>query len=269
MRRVSFRINNDTFVTMEPINARVIKLTSTNKEAELHKKRGNIVQVCFGDYTLSIGDQVSLKEPFKIFRIEEIPEGFFLHSCELSKSSYFLFPMLGEDRTYFWWNSLFTNCYIDIEDIEYKLCGPHIYLVYRFSKNISFSDFEAKLESHPLYIETFDVDPYQVMYAFKVPDKYQNTFNLFRQGKYSQFDNSYKERIINFHDAPYDSELSQILSKSPKRREKMKQDLLVEISDSAELYDIPHMCTETFYNRYLIKNSIQPNVKFEKLKEKV
>ena len=269
MRRISFKINNKSFVTLSPINARVIKLTSTEKEVELHKIKGNINKIDLGDYTIGINDQVSLKEPFKVFRIEEIPEGFFLHSCELSKSSYFLFPILGEDRAYFWWNSLFTNCYIDIEDINFKLCGPHIYLVYRFSRNISFSDFEAKLESHPLYVKTFDVDPYQVMYAFKVPDKYQVIFNLFTKGKYSEFDNKYKERIIDFHDAPYDSDLSQILTKSPKRKEKLQEELVVEITDSAELYDIPHMCTETFYNRYLIKNSMEPNVKFEKSKETV
>jgi len=270
MKKISFKIDDDSFVTLDPINARVVKLLCKKKyKAKLHKKGDNITKVEFNDISFEIGKQIHLKQPFKVFSIQEIEDGFFLHACELSKSSYFILPVLGEDRAYFWWNSLFTNCYVDVEDIKYKLCGPHIYLLYRFSGQRFYQDFETKLEDNPHYVKTFDVDPYQVMYVFSIPEEYHENFNFFRKGKYSKLDNSYKERIIDFHSAPYDSELSQILFKAPQRREKLKKDLLVHISESAELYDIPRMCTETFYNRYLIKNSIQPSVKFGKVKEKV
>lgn len=269
MRRISFKIENDAFITVDPINARLVKLLCTKKKAKMHKNGHRIIKVDYGDFTIEIGSYVNLKEPFKIFRIEEAEGGFLLHACELSKSSYFLLPMLGEDRAYFLWNSLFVNCYVDVEDIKYKLCGPHIYLVYRFSKHKTFQNFESKLESHSQYVKTFDIDPYQVMYVFKILKEHFKNFEQFRKGKYSKLDSDYKEEIIEFHNAPYDSELSQILFKSPQRREKLKKELLVDISEQAELFDIPHMCTETFYNRYLLKNQMQPNVKFGKTKEKV
>ena len=262
MIKKSIKLDNNSFITFNPINARTVHLLSGKTKPEIKTKGHKIIEVNYRDFIIKVGEQVNLKEPFKINSIEKIEDGFFLHACELSKTSYFLLPILDNDRAYFMWNSLFTNAYIDIENTDYKLCGPHIYLVYRFNKRKVYQDFEYKIESHSLYLKTFDVDPYQVIYVFKIPKKHFKNFEVFRQGKYSELDSRYKENIIDFHNTSFDSELSQILCKSTKRREKMEKDFLVKIKSNAELFDFPHMNTETFYNNYLIKNHMIPNIKF-------
>lgn len=262
MIRTNIKINNDSFIVLSPLNARTVQVNSAKKKPKVFTEGFNIIKVDYGDFSIKLGQQITLKEPFKVSSIEKTDTGFLLHACLLSKTSYFLLPILGNDRNYFMWNSLFTNAYIDIENTDYKLCGPHIYLVYRFNKRKVFQDFEYKIESHSLYLETFDVDPYQVIYVFKIPEKHFKNFEYFRQGKYSQLDADYKEEIIDFHNTSFDSELSQILFKSVDRKKKMEKDFLVKIKDNAELFDFPHMETETFYNKYLIKNHMAPNIKF-------
>lgn len=270
MRKTSIRLGPDSSITLDPYNARVVKLSNRKKKGLLHyDEKGLITTVDYGDIEFAIGSQIYIREPYKIQKIEKAEDGYLLHTAELTKSSYFLLPMLGENRSYFLWNSLFVNCFIDTEDIAYKLCEHHLYLLYRFSGKRAYTEFEEKLQNHGNYVKTFDVDNYQVLYAFKIPKNCYTDFELFRKGKFSKLSANYKEVVMHFHDAPHDSELSQILFKAPSRRSKLSKDLSVKLPQAAELYDKPRMQTETFYNKYLVKNDMIPNVKFDKTKEKV
>ena len=65
MKKISFKIDDDTFITLDPINARVVKLVCKKKyKAKLHKKGDNIIKVEFNNVSFEIGKQIHLKEPF-------------------------------------------------------------------------------------------------------------------------------------------------------------------------------------------------------------
>ena len=53
-----------------------------------------------------------------------------------------------------------------------------------------------------------------IIYCFKIPDKFQDDYHLFLSGKYSQFSKEAKEKILNFWDAGKDTLLHGILYKS-------------------------------------------------------
>ena len=55
-----------------------------------------------------------------------------------------------------------------------------------------------------------------------------------------------KDKIIKFHGIDNDSSVAEILYKSDKRRLRLQQKLGVEISKTAELFDVPDIDEETF-----------------------
>ena len=87
----------------------------------------------------------------------------------------------------------------------------------------------------------------------RIPPKYSKVLKLFKEGKYSEFPESYKQKILDFHDFDIDGQTAQILYKSKERKRVLEKELSVEISDTSELYDIPNLKDETLTDKYFIK----------------
>lgn len=102
----------------------------------------------------------------------------------------FILPMVGVNHKNLPNN--FINAYIDL---DYK-----VYIVFDKTEdyNIDFHNYNEHLKSTNKHIiDYLDLED-EIVVSFKIPDKYNTNFNLFIQGKYSNFDESYKTVITNY-----------------------------------------------------------------------
>jgi hypothetical protein len=219
MRNTAMKIGKGKTLQFVPINSRNVALKSNTIAEEIYDRRGRIERLVYPDYELKIGTQVMLgKEHFKTLEIRKKENGIYiLSSGSLSKASKFLMPILGYDKDYFLWDKQFINCYTDVEDIEYKFGGNTLYLLYRYSKSIAFTEFEKRIMEHDDYIRYFDIDKYHILYVFSFPEFMDNHFRLFNYGLYSKFRDEFKNQIMDFHKVGRNSNLEQIFQKSRRR----------------------------------------------------
>jgi hypothetical protein len=268
MRKTTLHAGTGQFVIMDPINGRSVVLRSTRiKPIVINSDTDDDVIESIqynGLPTIGRGKQIVLgKEPFRVNHIEASGENFILHASKLTKASYFMLPALGENRSYFLWDSLFVNAFVDVEDACYESLGPHLYLLYRFSKKRSYARFEQIIQQNELFVNMFDVDPFHVLYTFRIPDELVIEYRLFKKGAYSKLHVNYKQQVLAFHQAGRSSSLAGILNKTESFRQRLSKDLAAEIHKSAELHDAPVLHEETFLNKYKIKKVLEPNVEFE------
>jgi hypothetical protein len=93
----------------------------------------------------------------------------------------------------------FENCYIG--DGNHPEIGRKIFLLYNYQMTIEYVKFERKIELIPTFSTDYDYgDERQVMYVFDVPIEHKNDFNLFLEGKYSEFSEDLKQKILKFWD---------------------------------------------------------------------
>ena len=88
------------------------------------------------------------------------------------------------------------------------------------------------------------------MYIFDPPSKHLEDYNKIIEGKYSQIDDTYKLKILDYNNLEIDSAMGNILFKSTQRRLKMEKELGVDLSEDAELFSILDMNLETFDSEY-------------------
>ena len=130
---------------------------------------------------------------------------------DTNKSLKFISPILGLDRegnrvkgiTYenFFQNPKrpelgnFLNVFIgdDVFNIEDK-----VLLLYKFSGQKSFLEFEEWVQSHPLYEGTYDPDRTHVMFIFSIPEKVKEDYEHIKKGEYSKVSRFYLDLCISF-----------------------------------------------------------------------
>jgi len=122
-----------------------------------------------------------------------------LKNLELTEASRFVLPMLyASDRNdSFFITSLFNNCYIG--DVNHPELQNKIFLLYDYKMTVQFVKFERSLELIPEFNTDYDYSgEQQVMYVFDVPEEHIDDYQLFLDGKYSEFSESLKEKILKF-----------------------------------------------------------------------
>jgi len=122
-----------------------------------------------------------------------------LHNLNLNESARFILPMLGskDRKDSFFIIPEFHGCYI--ADSHKPELQNKIILVYDYKMSLSFIKFERALELHPYYEKDYDyAEEQQVAFVFEVPEEYQNDYELFKEGQYSQFSDEYKQQILDF-----------------------------------------------------------------------
>jgi hypothetical protein len=93
----------------------------------------------------------------------------------------------------------FENCYIG--DGNHPEMGRKIYLLYNYQMSVEYVKFERKMELMPTFDTDYDYgDERQVMYLLDIPDEHNEDFKLFLEGKYSQFSEELKTKILKFWD---------------------------------------------------------------------
>lgn len=162
---------------------------------------------------------------------------------EYNRTSQFLVFMLGVRLSEFIEYG-FLNSYLgdDEHDPHYNNC---IYIRCKPVFSESFTDFCEKLNKIDNFVIDYDLPNGEVMFVFKVPQKYHKDLIHFKNGKYSLLDKQYVKNRFRPGDFRY-----QICERTPERRKELETELKVLLEDQSELDSIPKPEHEIFrYNQ--------------------
>tara|TARA_R100000900_G_scaffold131978_1_gene108320 strand:+ start:37 stop:780 length:744 start_codon:yes stop_codon:yes gene_type:complete len=148
-----------------------------------------------------------------------------------NKTSTFILPVLGGNRKLFLWSSYFVNAHLNNDNT--------LTLVYRISNTPLLNKLRSTIESFTIFIESTEIDNQFVAYKLNIRKAYHKTLNYFRKGKYSRFPDSYKDRVLKFHDKDMENIIADVLFKSKRRRMYLEQLLDCEIDSSIDLLSLP------------------------------
>ena len=231
------------------VNALTFRITGCTKTLTPVKKDGQIIALKSSDNkgpTFTRGLTLEIKKrKYKVEIIKQVKIRstiyYDISIAKRTKSSTFIFPMLTGNRRLFLWNTLFVNCFLHTD--EDSNC---ISLLYRWSSDSLFLKFEKALSKFKSFKKRYDPNPNYVMFVFNVPEKYKKEYVLFLKGKYSKFSQDYKLHILDFHGLEMDSEVSQILFRSKKRKKALETKLNCPLPKGSELLSIINKDDETY-----------------------
>ena len=234
-----------------PIDGRTVRLTGDFSECEVDKDNGKIVALRFDGYAIEANSTISVKNSrFKVNKIiTDVLDGsapyYDLMTADLTTASTFVMPFMGGNRRLFMWNRLFVNAFVGTDEDE-----DCIALLYRYSSQPEFLKFENTLEAFRHFRVRREPDPYHTIFVFNVPDKARTSYAAFLRGRYSEIDDEWKLRIIEFHDFHIDGHTGRVLFQSPWLKAKIESELDVELDDDAELLSRPDMKREIYSREY-------------------
>jgi|TARA_B110000908_G_scaffold71507_1_gene86336 hypothetical protein len=225
-------------LTYALVNALTVRVGGGTKALTAHKVDGVIHSIegegsiCF---TLGLTIEVK-KQKYKINLIEEKWINnilvFEVSIAKRTKSFTYILPMLGPGKELFMIDRL-VNVFTSTQNN--KNC---IAILYRYSGDPLFLKLEQAFKKFSYFREIEDVDPYHVLFVFNVPDKYKSVYRNFIKGKYSKFNKLYKLHILDFFNLTKDSQVCQVLFKSPARRLVLDKLLGTELPENSELLSI-------------------------------
>lgn len=230
-----------------PIDALSFKISGDTHLLTPNKK-DNIIQSLEspeGDI-FSLGLTVEIRRrKYKVNIIEEIisrgKKYYIVYVSKRTKSSTFLLPMLGGSRNLYFWDTLLLNCFLATK--EDSDC---IALLYRWSADPLYIKFEKALTKFKFFRRRYDPTPNCVMFIFDIPKKYVRNYKKFIDGKYSKLSQSYKFKLLEFHDKDLDDTLGQVLFKTSRRRESLEKKLGIALPKESELLSIIDIEKETY-----------------------
>ena len=229
-----------------PTDALSFSITGGTKMITPQIDNGKIISLESPDSSIELGLTLEIqKQRYKVNIIEQkIVNGktiYLLSTAKKTKSSTFLFPMLGGTRSNFFWDRLFMNCFIATEKDSHCIA-----LLYRWSGDPAFIQFEKTLSEFPNFRRTYDPDTQTVMFVFDIPSQYEEDYAQFLKGGYSRLTTGYKQDILSFHNFSRHSEVGQILYKDSRRKERLSFKLGIQLNNNAELLSIIDFEQETF-----------------------
>lgn len=239
-----------------PVNGRTVRLTGDLSKCEVAKVQDVIISLTCEydscDYKICLGDTLrpQKKSPYRVNLIRPgINVGdivcYDLSVARLTDSSIFVLPLMGMNRSLMMWDSLFVNAFIGTEEDE-----DCIALLYRFSGTPKFTKFESALCSFRNFRRRVDPDPYHVLFVFDVPDDARSSYEAYCDGRYSNIQDIWKLRILEFHGFDIDGHTGKILFQSPRLRAELEQQLDVTLPEDAELHSKPNLSLELYDAAY-------------------
>lgn len=169
--------------------------------------------------------------------------------------------------------NLFVNVFSKCE--EFPELDTHLFILYKFSPNPIFQNFENKLSYLPEFVKVYDPDKYHRMFVFKIPDEYLDALYKFREGKFSKFKENHKSIIMKFHKldpvkylkdpSNNRNNISGTLYKQDWKKAQIEEEFLntpavhksqwVRLPHDAEYTSIPNDEQETYLNKYKINDT--------------
>jgi len=173
---------------------------------------------------------------------------------KVTKSLSYILPMLGDSFYDFGAvNSVFVG------DVDKPKLKNHIFILYKYDGSKYFAQFESKLRDHELYETYYDPTPNHVMFVFRVPDKWQYEYDLFKEsspGCFKGFSVKYKNHIMKFF--PKDSfdvdKIKKILWSHESLYKELEEKLGVPVPRTGDNTSVPDMKIEIFDKTKLSKS---------------
>lgn len=257
----TIELSDNKYISLEAIDATTVKLITNTKPTITKNNKKKIVRILINNSRLTNGftidtseDEVSrtirfkLKEDFDIvYTISEITELeirnselsiFLLKTEPLNKLTYFILPMIAQDKDWCSFGSLFVNSGIVIRKEERML-----YVKVRFIPNETYNELEKRLrDSKYFYTEQTSLlssiaDSQIDIYVFKVPDCFKHDIERILEGQYSKLTIKLKKRIMKFFNFKESGTMDCILNKKEKRRKQLELELGTELNPNIELFD--------------------------------
>ena len=233
---MGIKVKDITFKAINALSFRVGGYTEDIKEY----KEGKTIKALKGPkgLHLTLGLAVEIEKHWYIINSIKVDKRFkkttyILSMADRTKSSTFLMPMIGGDRSLFFWESLFVNCHLYLENNVY-----HMALVYRYSSDPLFLKFEQTVKKFESFVKALDPDPHYVVFILNVPKKQTRNFKKFMRGKYSKLSARYKDAIEDFHAFAPTGTIMQVVHKMEPRRKLLEGLLGCTLEDDSELMSI-------------------------------
>lgn len=125
----------------------------------------------------------------------------------LNRSYGYILPLLDFDSD-FVINSQFRGCFVGDED--YPELDNHIFLLYEFSGQSWFLNFEKDLKDKDLFITSYDPDKKHAMYVYEPQSEFLQDYKLIKESKYSEISKNAKAQIISFYKEVYPKSVKHI-----------------------------------------------------------
>jgi len=173
----------------------------------------------------------------------------------LNKSYTYALPMLSTEIEIHK-NNLMS---VFIGDEDKKEYDNHIFLLYKFSAEKEFLEYEDYLKNTHLFVTSYDPDKTHVMFVFDVPAFYQTDYDLYIKGKYSEFNYDYKVIIFAFHNImDFKHKVAQVLFKHEDLKEEIEDRIGEEIPKGSEVSSIPDLNKEVYREYMKVINPLKP-----------
>lgn len=253
--KVSVAKNKSIEITVK--NGRELLLRHNIDTVKITKdtRSNKILNIDFYGKNFCVGSNVEVnilesKHNYFITLINQIDQYTFELICEpLTKSSIFLMPLVTEKGTFhdlYFYNTYLYNAYINFTGLDEFNDNNHLFLVYRFFISDYFKNLENYISQHKNFVKTYEPNREFTVYIMEIPLIFQKDARMILRGKYSNISATAKSKIISFHKAHIESELSHILHKSSKLKEELEQHLGCNIPEDIELHSKPELIKETF-----------------------
>lgn len=215
------------------------------------KEGFSIVSICITykgkEYLFKVNHYASLviengmTEKFLIKEIKKSDNPDYMYivcSSILTKAYYFMLPLLFGNFEDFNANGYMSNVYYDALKKE-------ISLLYR-DHEVFCKNSYAHIRKNRFYKSDIAIANEHRLFALSLPDNREIEELCYLEGRYSDLPDTYKKRIIGFFKLKEDHEVSQVLCKSDKLRQKMMVELNVHIPTTSELMSKPRVIEEVF-----------------------
>tara|TARA_R110000824_G_scaffold158969_5_gene333096 strand:- start:3942 stop:4685 length:744 start_codon:yes stop_codon:yes gene_type:complete len=238
-------------VMFKPVNALTFRLLGGTTSIIPTEKDGEIISLEFSNgIFLEKGSTTEVeKRPYKLNIFEKIIKDdklfYDIKVADRNKSSIFILPMLGGSKHLMMYNQLLMNAFIGSDEND-----DCIILLYRFSRDPLFYKFEQALKKFKNFKRCYDPTPYFVTFVFDIPKEHRRNMLLFKQGKYSQLQDIYKLKILEYHGLDVDSPIGHILFRADQRRIELETKLGTTLPEDSELFDIMNKDEEILNPNY-------------------
>ena len=236
-----------------PINGRTVRLTGNLSKCVTKKVQDVIIgldcELADCSFEIKIGGTIRArpKSPYRINMITPCSGErgnivcYDLSVDRLTDSSIFVLPFMGMNRKLMMWDTLFVNAFIGTPDDD-----ECIAILYRYSGEPIFTKFESALCSFRNFKIRIDPDPYHVLFVFDVPEEAKSSYTAFVDGRFSEIEDDWKLRILEFHGFDFDGHTGKILFKDPGLKARIEKQLDVTLPADAELHSKPSTHLEVF-----------------------
>lgn len=157
-----------------------------------------------------------------------------------TKTYIYALPMLDEKRSRF---VNIQNCFL--RNVDYPDYDHHLFSVFREEEKESYKEMVYKLRMASTYNFDHMFDDIHRSFCFSPPKKFESDFIKFKESKYSEMSDEYKDRILSFHGFAVKGNIARLLYRDEKEFLKKEEEFQVSIPRDNEIISVLNPNKET------------------------